>query len=111
MTETNNTNEKKQIKLISSEGKEFLIDEEAAMFSGTIKSMLSGPGTFAEQTLGEVTFREIPSNVLEKVIAYMAYKQKYLEITAKNPQAEVPEFPIEPEIALELLMAANFLDI
>ena len=24
--------------------------------------------------------------------------------------AEIPEFPIEPELALELLMAANFLD-
>ena len=27
-----------------------------------------------------------------------------------NSSTEIPEFPIPPEIALELLMAANFLD-
>lgn len=42
---------------------------------------------------------------MEKVIQYFYYKLKYT-----NSTTEIPEFVIEPEIALELLMAANFLD-
>ena len=53
----------------------------------------------------QVQFREIPSHVLCKVCMYFAYKNRYT-----NSTSEIPEFPIEPEIALELLMAANFLD-
>lgn len=33
------------VKLISADGHEFVIDRKAAMVSGTIRSMLSGPGT------------------------------------------------------------------
>jgi hypothetical protein len=33
------------VKLISADGHEFVVDRKAAMVSGTIKSMLSGPGT------------------------------------------------------------------
>ena len=93
------------VKLISADGHEFIIDRKAAMISGTIKSMLSGPATFAEKSLGEINFREITTPILEKVIQYFYYKLKYT-----NSTTEIPEFPIEPEIALELLMAANFLD-
>jgi transcription elongation factor B subunit 1 len=32
------------IKLVSAEGDEFWVDKRAAMVSGTIKSMLTGPG-------------------------------------------------------------------
>lgn len=93
------------VKLISAEGHEFFVDRKAAMVSGTIKSMLSGPGAFTEQQLGEITFREISTPILEKVNQYFYYKLKYT-----NNTSEIPEFSIEPEIALELLMAANFLD-
>ena len=44
--------------------------------------------------------------VLEKVIQYCYYKLKYT-----NSTQPIPEFAIEPEVALELLMAANFLDV
>lgn len=93
------------IKLISSDGHEFVIKREYALTSGTIRSMLSGPGQFAENETNEVYFREIPSHVLAKVCQYFIYKNRYT-----NSAAEIPEFEITPEIALELLMAANFLD-
>lgn len=48
------------------------------------------------------TFR---SHVLAKVCQYFTYKVRYT-----NSSTEIPEFPISREIALELLMAANFLD-
>jgi len=93
------------VKLISSDGHEFIIKREHALTSGTIKAMLSGPGQFAENETNEINFREIPSHVLQKVCMYFTYKVRYT-----NSSTEIPEFPIAPEIALELLMAANFLD-
>lgn len=32
------------VRLISADGHEFIVDRKAALVSGTIKSMLSGPG-------------------------------------------------------------------
>lgn len=93
------------VKLVSSDGHEFIVKREHALTSGTIKAMLSGPGQFAENETNEINFREIPSHVLQKVCMYFTYKVRYT-----NSSTEIPEFPIAPEIALELLMAANFLD-
>ncbi|XP_043843784.1 elongin-C-like [Dromiciops gliroides] len=97
------------VKLISSDGHEFIVKREHALTSGTIKAMLSGPdhtaGQFAENETNEVNFREILSHVLSKVCMYFTYKVRYT-----NSSTEIPEFPIAPEIALEFLMAANFLD-
>lgn len=73
--------------------------------------------------LSQVNFREIPSHVLQKVCMYFTYKTRWVCafqrqtkhdsqrcIRYTNSSTEIPEFPIPPEIALELLMAANFLD-
>merc|ERR1712054_34938 len=95
-----NEDEKQFVKLVSSEDHEFIIDREAAMTSGTIRAMLTG--SFAESK-GEIRFPEISTPVLEKVIRYFYYKLKYT-----NSTVPIPEFNIEPEVALELLMAANF---
>lgn len=38
--------ESEYVKLVSSDGFEFVIHREAAVRSGTIKNMLSGPGEF-----------------------------------------------------------------
>jgi transcription elongation factor B subunit 1 len=90
------------IKLISGEGHEFFVDRRCAMVSGTIKAMLSGQ--FAESR-GEVRFPEIPGVVLERVIQYLYYKVRHTHSSQR-----VPNFEVEPEIALELLMASNYLD-
>ena len=62
-------------------------------------------GDFSEAQQGQITFPEISAKVLEKVSQYFYYKLRYT-----NYQGQLPEFKIEPEYALELLMAANFLD-
>eukprot|EP01035_Chromulina_nebulosa_P018860 gene18860-24645_t len=90
------------VKLISAEGHEFFIDRRCALLSGTIKQMLTSQ--FAENR-GEVRFPEIPGMILEKVIQYLHYKVRYT-----NSVMRIPEFDIEPEIALELLLASNYLD-
>ena len=45
------------------------------------------------------------SHILDAVCKYLIYKVRYT-----NSPVEIPAFVIEPEIALELLMAANYLD-
>jgi len=62
-------------------------------------------GNFTEQQHGEVTFPDISAKVLEKTVQYFYYKLRHT-----NHSGPLPEFKIEPESALELLMAANFLD-
>merc|ERR1719284_2019303 len=93
------------VKLIACDGSEIILDRRAAMVSGTIKSMLAGPGNFSEQQQGEIKFPEMSARVLEKVAQYFYYKLRHT-----NSTGPLPEFKIEPEFALELLMAANFLD-
>ncbi|KAI8053820.1 BTB/POZ protein [Syncephalis plumigaleata] len=83
------------VKLISSDGKVFTVKREAAMCSGTIKNMLSGEGNFPE----------IKSDILQQVCEYLEYKHKYSSHTEN-----IPEFHIDVENALELLMAADYLD-
>lgn len=90
------------VKILSAEGHEFVVSREIAMSSGTIRAMLEG--SFSEKS-GEIVFPEISTEILEKVIQYFYYKTRYT-----NSHVRVPEFKIEPEIALELLMAANYLD-
>uniref|UniRef100_A0A1I7T7C3 Elongin-C n=1 Tax=Caenorhabditis tropicalis TaxID=1561998 RepID=A0A1I7T7C3_9PELO len=97
--------ESEYVKLVSSDEHEFIIKRELALTSGTIRAMLSGPGVYQENESNIVYFREIPSHVLQKVCQYFAYKVRYT-----HAATEIPEFPIPPEVALELLMAANFLD-
>jgi transcription elongation factor B subunit 1 len=54
---------------------------------------------------GEIEFPEISTPVLEKVLQYCHYKLKY-----NASKVPVPDFAIPPDMALELLMAANYLD-
>ncbi|KAJ3195521.1 hypothetical protein HK101_011885 [Irineochytrium annulatum] len=97
--------EAETVKLISADGFEFIIDRRCAMASGTIKNMLSSPGQFTESVQNEVTFRDIKAVVLERVCKFLYYKVKYT-----NTTEEIPPFDIDPEQALETLMAADFLD-
>ncbi|XP_074555991.1 uncharacterized protein LOC141811832 [Curcuma longa] len=90
------------VKLISAEGFEFVIDKKAAMVSQTISNMLTSPGGFAETQLGVVTFPEISTPILEKICQYFYWNLDFLS-------GKETEFHIEPEMTLELMMAANYL--
>ncbi len=60
---------------------------------------------YSESLQNTIKFPEISPQVLEKVVQYFYYKMRYT-----NHPGHLPEFKIEPELALELLMAANYLD-
>ena len=97
------------VKLVSGDGQEFFVERECALLSGTIRAMLEGPGSamYREQIDQTLPFRDISGPVLEKVVQYFYYKRKYQKTSVGQ---DTPEFTIEPEIALDLLMASNFLD-
>mmetsp|Transcript_15166 Transcript_15166/g.18467 ORF Transcript_15166/g.18467 Transcript_15166/m.18467 type:complete len:104 (+) Transcript_15166:125-436(+) len=91
------------VKLISSDGMEFYVERETAINGSiTLKAMLEG--NFRESEDNVIKFPEIEGMILEKVIKYLHYKRKHSKTTG-----QIPEFSIEPEIALELLIASNYL--
>ncbi|CAK9217753.1 unnamed protein product [Sphagnum jensenii] len=90
------------VRLISAEGHEFVIEREAALVSNTLKNMLTSTGGFTETQLGEVRFPEISAPILEKVCQYFYWSLQFAS-------GKETEFHIEPEMTLELMMAANYL--
>ena len=95
----------KYVKLISAEGHEFYVERKIAMAgSGTIRTMLEGH-FFRESNENLIRFPDISSHILERVVGYIYYKAQHSQSTTR-----IPEFPIEPEIALELLIASKYLD-
>ncbi|KAL2898867.1 Elongin-C [Bienertia sinuspersici] len=91
------------VKLISSEGFEFVIDKKAAMVSQLLRNMLSSPGSFTETADGVVNFPDISTTILEKICQYFYWSLQF-------SSGKETEFHIEPELTLELMMAANYLD-
>lgn len=89
--------------LISRDNFSFTILRSAAAVSGTLKSLLSS--NFAESSTGVIRLESIDGVLLEKVCEYLYYHLAWRD--AKEP----PEFVIEPELALNLLVAADFLDV
>ncbi|KAF3011838.1 hypothetical protein G7054_g9223 [Neopestalotiopsis clavispora] len=97
----------KYITLISADEFEFVVLREAAMISPMIKSMLEirGSGTLLEAQTGRCTFPEISGQVLEKVVEYFHYWYK------NRDREDVPDMDIPVELCLELLMAADYLQL
>lgn len=94
----------KYIKLVSMDKHEFFVERKIAMESSqTIRTMLEG--SFRESQEGIISFPEIQGYILEKVLKYMYYKAQYSHSTTR-----IPEFVIEPEVALELVIASKYLD-
>jgi transcription elongation factor B subunit 1 len=92
------------VKLISAEGHEFYLDREVAInASKTIRLMLGG--SFREAQDNVIRFPDIAGYVLEKVIHYFHYKEQH-----SSSSNRLPLFDIQPELALELLLAAKYLD-
>ncbi|AOW00218.1 BTB/POZ protein [Yarrowia lipolytica] len=92
--------------LISSDGHEFWITKEAACVSKVLKPMVQGDGHFRETLDNKIPLQDIPHDVAEKLCEYLYYSLKY-----KDQVSDIPEFEIPPEMALELLVAADYLDV
>ncbi|KAF0992321.1 hypothetical protein HZS_1596 [Henneguya salminicola] len=96
----------KYVILESNDGYQFFIKEEYTSNSGTIKSMLESQGPFIDNKSRTIQFNDIPGHILEKVCEYFLYKHHY----STRSSEVIPEFPIPPECAVELILVASFLD-
>ncbi|GCF00500.1 elongin C [Zygosaccharomyces mellis] len=97
---------KPTVTLVSSDNMEYSISKEVAMVSPTLRVMLEGP--FKEKS-GRVELPGIEGNVLAKVVDYLQYNLQYK--FANKDQEDIPEFEIPTEMALELLLAADYLNV
>ncbi|KAJ6024125.1 hypothetical protein N7540_004922 [Penicillium herquei] len=93
------------VTLVSSDGFEFILPYETACVSGTIRRMLDPTSNFLESRSGRCIFEEIDGVVLEQVCKYLMYNER-----AKN-MTNVPDMEVPTELCLELLMAADYLDV
>jgi transcription elongation factor B subunit 1 len=98
--------DERKLKFISAEGEAFEVKESLAMLCGMVRTMLSSNASmFSEGSKREIYFAELNSGTLKKVIEYLDYKSTY-----NASKGQIPPFDIPPESAMELLLAANYLD-
>ncbi|KAF2401516.1 POZ domain-containing protein [Trichodelitschia bisporula] len=93
------------ITLVSSDGFEFVVRKKAALRSGTIRRMVDQGSGFREGVTGRCVMETISAVLLEKVCEYFYYAEKYAEAES------VPDMELPPEICLEMLVVADFLDV
>ncbi|KAK5939158.1 elongin C [Knufia obscura] len=92
------------VTLVSADGFEFHVRRSAACVSGTIRRMLDVQNNFSEAQSGICHLENLSGIVLEKVVEYFYYNEKHKESTG------VADMDIPPDLCLELLMAADYLD-
>lgn len=92
------------LKLMSNDGYVFIVDKKTAMISQTIRNTLYGGGNCEEAQSKTIRFNNIRSEVLERIIEYWHYRTQYSEHID-----QLPHFDINPEIAIELLNCAEYL--
>jgi transcription elongation factor B subunit 1 len=95
-----------KVRLVSGDGFTFIVDEEAARVSATLRGMLDSEGDFQETKSRTIHLRDVSSRALERCCSYMYHKLQY----SQTPSRSIPQFDVAPELALELLMASNYLD-
>ncbi|EJF61552.1 POZ domain-containing protein [Dichomitus squalens] len=96
------------VRLTSTDGYDYLVRRKVAMCSGTLKNMLSSESSFSE-ALSNICPMNERGIIVEKLSEYLIYKSTY-EGAKKNE--DIPDFQerVQPEISLELLVAADYYD-
>lgn len=92
------------VKLVSSDEQVFYALREHACTSSFIRAALECDPDDGDD-LNEVILEAIPGTILEKICGFLEYREKY-----KNCE-EPPAYEPELEDALDLLIAANYLDL
>ena len=97
------------IKLVSSDGLAFYVEKCIADVSQNLRV---GLGIQSEESETKTfTFPNIRGDVMEKVIQYLHYKYKHQQLldTDVIKMNQVPKFEIPPEMGLDVLCAATYL--
>ncbi|KAL1959143.1 hypothetical protein VTO42DRAFT_2930 [Malbranchea cinnamomea] len=92
------------VTLASNDGFEFVLPRSAACVSKTIRRMLDSTSNFSEARTGRCVFENMNGVILEKVCEYFMYNEQ------NKGRENVPDMDIPPEMCLELVMAADYLE-
>ena len=65
-------------------------------------------GSFRESK-GRIELKQFDSHILKKVVEYLNYNFQYSSINEDDD--DIPEFEIPTDMSLELLLAADYLNI
>lgn len=93
------------VSLVSSSGQRVVLDAAVAEECDVLASMLKRGADFSEGRSRVVTFPTIRTEVLEKFVEYLYYRHCY-----KDSSGPIPEFEINDDLVLDLLLVANYLD-
>merc|ERR1719240_917298 len=93
------------LKLISADGHHFYVDRRIAFECETFRKMVEQE-SFREGQANEINLPTITGKLLEKVIEYLYHRYKYTDA-----KVAIPEFPIDDDIVLDLLLVANYLNL
>ncbi|KAF2202144.1 transcription elongation factor-like protein B polypeptide 1 [Delitschia confertaspora ATCC 74209] len=93
------------VTLVSEDSFEFVVRRSAAIIAGTIRRSLDPTYNFEEAQKGRVVFPTISGIILEKICEYLYYHEKHAE------SKDVPDMEIPSELCLELLIAADYLEV
>ncbi|KAJ5195837.1 hypothetical protein N7449_006316 [Penicillium cf. viridicatum] len=91
------------VTIVSDDGFEFIIPRSTAYVSETLRIPLSSTN-FPEGREGRFVLKDFSGVIVEKICEYLCYNEKHKD------QVNVPDMDIPPELCLELLMAADFLN-
>ncbi|KAI6898615.1 hypothetical protein KC318_g9413 [Hortaea werneckii] len=93
------------VTLISNDGFSFVVQRSAATISPMVRKMLDPQSMFMEAKNNTVRFDNINGIVLEKVCEYFYYNER------NKDARDVPDMDFPTELCLEILMAADYLDV
>ncbi|KAK2607913.1 hypothetical protein N8I77_006555 [Diaporthe amygdali] len=93
----------KYITLVSAEGFEYVLPREACQASQMLRTSVDPDKHFKENRETVVNLPEMSAVVLEKVVEYLLYWYRYQD------KEDVPDMEIPVEMCLELLEAADYL--
>jgi len=126
-----------KVVLVSGDGFEFVIDEEAARVSTTIRNMIDSQGISLKSipsppaplpllsshptslllslstpgAFSETTSRRVDLQTISGSVLEIVCQYFYYKLKYANTASKnIPDFKVPPEMSLNLLMASNFLD-
>ncbi|KAI9866816.1 MAG: hypothetical protein M1813_000758 [Trichoglossum hirsutum] len=102
MADDANTSE--YVTLVSNDGYQFVVKRSAACVSGALRRMLDPKSNFSEAIENKATLENLNGVVLEKVCEYFYFYEKHKDCK------DAPDMDFPPELCLELLMAADYLN-
>lgn len=102
------------IELVASDGSRHQVPINVAMLSSTLRSILEGN---FEDSDGIIELPTMRGEVIDKVIEYLKFKHKKLNDESDDDDDDdmddegITNFEVPTELSLDLLLAADYLDV